>query len=291
MRGYDPVAEAPRQRAAAQRRALRLGRGGAGGRRRGDPGHRVAGVRRARLGGARAGGWRPRSSSTAATSSTPARCATPGFAYEGIGPPTAIRTRPGEASESAEAGSPDAGTDPGRGRGNPPAPADPDVAEAGHAARRPAVHPLHGRLARPPRGRRRRHGLRLRGRGPARARSATRPRAGPAIPYVEEPEPLGTARAAAARRRRGLLDERFLVLNGDVLADLDLAALMRAHAETGAVATLALYPVDDPSAYGLVRREDGRRGRRVPREARSRRDRHRRDQRRRLRARARACST
>ena len=54
-----------------------------------------------------------------------------------------------------------------------------------------------------------------------------------------------------------MLDERFLVLNGDILADLDLGALMRAHAETGAVATLALYPVDDPSAYGLVRTKMG----------------------------------
>jgi mannose-1-phosphate guanylyltransferase len=48
-----------------------------------------------------------------------------------------------------------------------------------------------------------------------------------------------------------------MVLNGDVLTDLDLTALQRRHADTGAVATLTLYPVDDPSSYGLVRREDG----------------------------------
>jgi mannose-1-phosphate guanylyltransferase len=56
----------------------------------------------------------------------------------------------------------------------------------------------------------------------------------------------------------GLLGERFMVLNGDVLTDLDLTALQRQHAETEAVATLGLYPVDDPTSYGLVRRgEDG----------------------------------
>jgi mannose-1-phosphate guanylyltransferase len=79
---------------------------------------------------------------------------------------------------------------------------------------------------------------------------------GPSIRYVEEPEPLGTA--GPLRYSADLLDERFLALNGDVLTDLDLTALVRLHSERGAVATLGLYPVDDPSHYGLVRRaEDG----------------------------------
>jgi mannose-1-phosphate guanylyltransferase len=38
-----------------------------------------------------------------------------------------------------------------------------------------------------------------------------------------------------------------------VLTDLDLTAQMEHHVRTGATATLALTPVDDPSAYGLVR--------------------------------------
>ena len=55
-----------------------------------------------------------------------------------------------------------------------------------------------------------------------------------------------------------MLGERFLVLNGDVLCDLDLTALIEQHERTGARATIALYPVDDPSGYGLVHRhEDG----------------------------------
>ncbi|HYU59861.1 MAG TPA: NDP-sugar synthase [Solirubrobacterales bacterium] len=77
---------------------------------------------------------------------------------------------------------------------------------------------------------------------------------GPRLRYVQEPEARGTAGAIKFAER--FLDDRFLALNGDVLTDLDLTALMRLHEERGATATLALYPVDDPSAYGLVRREE-----------------------------------
>ncbi|HWE32160.1 MAG TPA: NDP-sugar synthase [Solirubrobacteraceae bacterium] len=72
--------------------------------------------------------------------------------------------------------------------------------------------------------------------------------------YIEEPEPLGTG--GALKFAEEMLDERFLMLNGDVLTDIDLTALIEQHARTAATATLALYPVDDPSAYGLVRRND-----------------------------------
>ena len=81
---------------------------------------------------------------------------------------------------------------------------------------------------------------------------------GPVIRYVQEDEPLGTAGPIRLAADEGLLGERFMVLNGDVLTDLDLSALQRQHDERDAVATLALYPVDDPASYGLVRRgEDG----------------------------------
>jgi mannose-1-phosphate guanylyltransferase len=53
-----------------------------------------------------------------------------------------------------------------------------------------------------------------------------------------------------------LLDERFLMLNGDVLTDIDLTAQIAQHEATGAAATLALVVVDDPSNYGLVRLAD-----------------------------------
>jgi mannose-1-phosphate guanylyltransferase len=76
------------------------------------------------------------------------------------------------------------------------------------------------------------------------------------IRYAEEPDARGTA--GAIRFAEVMLGERFLVLNGDVLCDLDLTALIQQHERTGARATVALYPVDDPSGYGLVHRgEDG----------------------------------
>ena len=76
------------------------------------------------------------------------------------------------------------------------------------------------------------------------------------IRYAEEPDARGTA--GAIRFAEDMLGERFLVLNGDVLCDLDLGALIAQHGQTEAQATIALYPVEDPSGYGLVhRREDG----------------------------------
>src|SRR3954462_9779599 len=69
--------------------------------------------------------------------------------------------------------------------------------------------------------------------------------------FVEEPEPRGTA--GALKYAEDLLDERFLMLNGDVLTDIDLTAQLEQHDRTGAVGTLALVPVEDPTAYGLVR--------------------------------------
>ncbi|MDX6664051.1 MAG: mannose-phosphate guanylyltransferase [Solirubrobacteraceae bacterium] len=72
--------------------------------------------------------------------------------------------------------------------------------------------------------------------------------------FVEEPEPRGTA--GALKYAEDLLAERFLMLNGDVLSDMDLSAQIAQHEATGATGTLALVPVPDPSAYGLVRIND-----------------------------------
>jgi mannose-1-phosphate guanylyltransferase len=74
---------------------------------------------------------------------------------------------------------------------------------------------------------------------------------GVSLRYVEEPRPLGTG--GAVKFAESLLDERFFMLNGDVLSDLDLSGQLAQHEETGARGTLALIGVEDPSAYGLVR--------------------------------------
>jgi mannose-1-phosphate guanylyltransferase len=78
--------------------------------------------------------------------------------------------------------------------------------------------------------------------------------AGLRLRYVEEPEPLGTG--GALKYAEDLLEERFFMLNGDVLTDIDLSAQLAQHERTGARGTLALIAVEDPSAYGLVRLED-----------------------------------
>ena len=79
--------------------------------------------------------------------------------------------------------------------------------------------------------------------------------AGVRLRYVVDPEPLGTA--GAMKNAEALLEGTpFLVLNGDILTDLDLSAALDAHARTGAAGTVVLTPVEDPSAFGLVRLHD-----------------------------------
>jgi mannose-1-phosphate guanylyltransferase len=70
--------------------------------------------------------------------------------------------------------------------------------------------------------------------------------------YVIEEEPLGTAGPVRLAHDEGLLAERVLVVNGDVLTDIDLTAEVARHEETGARATLALIGVEDTSSYGVV---------------------------------------
>lgn len=74
------------------------------------------------------------------------------------------------------------------------------------------------------------------------------------IRFAEEPDARGTA--GAIRFADEMLGDRFFVLNGDVLCDLDLTAQVEQHERTGARATIALYPVEDPTGYGLVHRHD-----------------------------------
>jgi mannose-1-phosphate guanylyltransferase len=74
--------------------------------------------------------------------------------------------------------------------------------------------------------------------------------------YVVEEEPLGTAGPVRLAHDEGLLEERLFVLNGDVLTDIDLSAELAQHERTGARVTLALYPVDDTSSYGVVPTDD-----------------------------------
>src|SRR6202790_3539410 len=73
---------------------------------------------------------------------------------------------------------------------------------------------------------------------------------GLSIRYVVEPVPLGTA--GAVRYAGESLHESVVVFNGDVLTEVDVAAVIRLHRERKAKATIVLTPVDNPGAYGLV---------------------------------------
>jgi mannose-1-phosphate guanylyltransferase len=70
--------------------------------------------------------------------------------------------------------------------------------------------------------------------------------------YVVEDQPLGTAGPVRLAHDGGLLDDRLLVLNGDVLTDMDLTAELAQHERTAARATLALIAVEDTASYGVV---------------------------------------
>jgi mannose-1-phosphate guanylyltransferase/phosphomannomutase len=74
--------------------------------------------------------------------------------------------------------------------------------------------------------------------------------------YATEETPLGTA--GSVRNARDELDERFLVISGDVLTDIDLTSVVQFHEKNGALATLALCAADNPLEFGIViTKEDG----------------------------------
>ncbi len=74
--------------------------------------------------------------------------------------------------------------------------------------------------------------------------------------YATEETPLGTA--GSVLNARDELDERFLVISGDVLTDVDLGAIVAFHEQRGALATLGLHSVPNPLEFGIViTRDDG----------------------------------
>ena len=80
--------------------------------------------------------------------------------------------------------------------------------------------------------------------------------AGVVLHYAVEPEPLDTAGAVRFAALSAGIDDTFIVVNGDVLTDLDVAELWNFHKSHGAEGTIALTPVDDPSRYGVVPIDD-----------------------------------
>ena len=79
---------------------------------------------------------------------------------------------------------------------------------------------------------------------------------GVTLHYAVEPEPLDTAGAIGFAAAEGGIDDTFLVVNGDVITDFDVAALIAFHRERRAKGTIALTPVEDPSRFGVVPTDD-----------------------------------
>lgn len=83
--------------------------------------------------------------------------------------------------------------------------------------------------------------------------------AGVRVSYAVEPSPLDTAGAIRFAARAAEIDDTFIVINGDVITDLNVTALVNFHRSKGAEATIALHPVEDPSRFGVVpTHDDGR---------------------------------
>jgi len=79
-----------------------------------------------------------------------------------------------------------------------------------------------------------------------------------AMSYLpQEDSPRGTA--GAVKNVEGHLDDSFVVLNGDVFSDIDIADMMAFHRDKGAKVTIALTWVDDPCSYGMVETDASRR--------------------------------
>jgi mannose-1-phosphate guanylyltransferase len=75
---------------------------------------------------------------------------------------------------------------------------------------------------------------------------------GVAVSFAIESHPLGTAGAIRFAASEHGVNETFLAVNGDVLTDLNVSALVTLHRERGAEGTIHLTPVADPSRFGVV---------------------------------------
>ena len=74
--------------------------------------------------------------------------------------------------------------------------------------------------------------------------------------YAIEETPLDTAGAIGFAARAAGITGTFVVANGDVMTDLNVADLIAFHARSGAMATISLTPVDDPSQFGIVETDE-----------------------------------
>ncbi len=84
-----------------------------------------------------------------------------------------------------------------------------------------------------------------------------RPVKGLKLKFNLETAPLGTA--GAVKLAEPLLQDRFFVLNGDILSDIHYQAMGAFHLKNRADATIALITVEDPTIYGVIETGRGQR--------------------------------
>lgn len=70
------------------------------------------------------------------------------------------------------------------------------------------------------------------------------------VTVVNEPTPLGTG--GAIKNIEEHVHGTFAVCNGDVVDSLDHDGLATFHRKSGGVGTIAVWPVEDPTAFGVV---------------------------------------
>jgi len=80
------------------------------------------------------------------------------------------------------------------------------------------------------------------------------PRSGIHVTYSHDPisRPLGTAGSIKRAEKRIGHSSSFLVLNGDIFADVNYSEIVKRHEQKGCLATIALHEVSDPTRYGVA---------------------------------------
>jgi len=73
------------------------------------------------------------------------------------------------------------------------------------------------------------------------------------IRYSIDPTPLGTGGPIKQAQRLLENKETFLAMNGDILSEAPIKSMLKAHRETGAIVTIALHKVEDPSRFGVAK--------------------------------------
>jgi mannose-1-phosphate guanylyltransferase/phosphomannomutase len=79
-------------------------------------------------------------------------------------------------------------------------------------------------------------------------------RFGVSMQYLRAEADFGTA--GSVRNARDFLDQRFLIISGDVFTDFDLSAAVKYHEEKKAKATIILTHASSPLQYGVVLTKD-----------------------------------